>query len=122
MFYYRSRRVLTLVKPQLPSFCELRRTRFLLPPSIVRLFFFFCFARLSGGKRMLGLRWPMVVHGRKMDDWSSTAKEAGTDLDSMSFVIGGDRGDTADHSPPEPPSWSARESKIWKPLFNFTVC
>ncbi|CAH9145828.1 unnamed protein product [Cuscuta epithymum] len=62
-------------------------------------FSFFALARLSGGKRMLGLRRPKVVEVQKMDDWPLAAKdhersvglEAGTDLDPRSSVLGGDR-------------------------------
>ncbi|CAH9061978.1 unnamed protein product [Cuscuta epithymum] len=96
---------------------------------------------------MLNLWRPKVVQGRKMDAWSLAAKghgrsvelEVGTDLDSRSFVLGGDKEGLVenlmnkrqreeetsvllDRPPPEPPPWSAVESRIWKHLFNFTVC
>ncbi|CAH9130122.1 unnamed protein product [Cuscuta epithymum] len=82
-----------------------------------------------------------------MDAWSPMGKghgrsvglEAGTDLDSRSSVLGGDIGSLIknminkrqgeeeatvllDRPPLDPPLWSAEETRVWKHLFNFTLC
>ncbi|CAH9082875.1 unnamed protein product [Cuscuta europaea] len=96
---------------------------------------------------MLSLQRSKVAQGRKTDAWSlapkgcgrSVSLEVGTDLDSKSFVIGGDKGGLVENimnkrqgeeattlllnrPPPEPPSWNAGEFRVWKQHFNFIVC
>ncbi|CAH9102435.1 unnamed protein product [Cuscuta epithymum] len=86
---------------------------------------------------MFGLQRLKVVQGRKMNVWSTTARdhgrtvglEAGTDLDLRSSVLGGDKGGLVenrmnkrqgdeeatvllDRPPPEPLQWGAGESRV----------